>query len=96
MSRGVYVDPLTRWRERFPAERLLVLRSEDLYLDPRETLAEVNSFLGLPEWEPNHFKPYNQKPYSEIDPKTRQKLLDYFEPHNRRLYEYLGRDLGWS
>jgi len=96
LTRGVYVDPLTRWRERFPAERLLVLRSEDLYRDPRETLFQVNRFLGLPEWEPGHFKPYNQKPYSEIDPKTRQKLLDYFEPHNRRLYQYLGRDFGWS
>jgi len=96
LTRGVYVDPLTRWRERFPAERLLVLRSEDLYRDPRETLSQVYRFLGLPEWVPGHFKPYNQKPYSEIDPKTRQKLLDYFEPHNRRLYEYLGRDFGWS
>jgi hypothetical protein len=96
LTRGVYVDPLRRWRERFPAERLLVLRSEDLYRDPRETLSQVYRFLGLPEWEPSHFKPYNQKPYSEIDPKTRQKLLDYFEPHNRRLYEYLGRDFGWS
>jgi hypothetical protein len=96
LTRGVYVDPLTRWGERFPAERLLVLRSEDLYLDPRETLLQVNCFLGLPEWEPARFRPYNQKPYSEIDPKTRRKLLDYFEPHNWRLYEYLGRDLGWA
>jgi hypothetical protein len=96
LARGVYVDPLTRWREHFPAERLLVLRSEDLYRDPRETLSQVNRFLGLPEWEPGHFKPYNQKPYSEIDPKIRQRLLDYFEPHNRRLYEYLGRDFDWS
>jgi hypothetical protein len=96
LSRGVYVDPLTRWRERFPAERLLVLRSEDLYLDPRETLLQVNRFLGLPEWEPARFEAYNQKPYSEIDPKTRQRLLDYFEPHNRRLYQYLGRDFGWA
>jgi len=96
LTRGVYVDPLTRWREHFPAERLLVLRSEDLYRDPRETLFQVNRFLGLPEWEPDHFKPYNQKPYSDIDPKMRQKLLDYFEPHNRRLYEYLGCDFGWS
>lgn len=96
LNRGVYVDPLTRWREHFPAERLLVVRSEDLYRQPRETLSQVNRFLGLPEWEPKHFKPYNQKPYSEIDPKVRQKLLDYFEPHNRRLYQYLGRDFGWS
>ena len=60
----------------FPAERMLVLRSEDLYRDPRETLFQVSRFLGLPEWEPGQLKPYKQKPYFDIDPKMRQKLLD--------------------
>jgi hypothetical protein len=95
LARGVYVDRLKRWREHFPADRLLVVASEELYERPRDTLAQVNQFLGLPEWQPAQFKPYNQKPYSEINAKTRHKLLDYFEPHNRRLYEFLGRDLGW-
>jgi hypothetical protein len=96
LARGVYVDPLKRWREYFPADRLLVVASEELYERPRDTLAQINRFLGLPGWQPAQFKPYNQKPYSEINAKTRHKLLDYFEPHNRRLYEFLGRDLGWS
>ena len=30
-----------------------------------------------------------------MDPVTRRRLEDYFEPHNQRLYEYLGVDLGW-
>ena len=31
----------------------------------------------------------------EMDPATRQWLEEYFEPHNQRLYEYLGVDFGW-
>lgn len=96
LARGIYVDPLERWSEHFPAERLLVVASEELYERPQDTMTRVNRFLGLPEWQPARFKPYNQKPYSEIDAKTRRQLLDYFEPHNRRLYDFLGRDLGWS
>jgi hypothetical protein len=30
-----------------------------------------------------------------MDPATREQLDDYFEPHNRRLYELLGMDFGW-
>jgi hypothetical protein len=26
---------------------------------------------------------------------TRRRLEEYFEPHNRRLYEYVGLDFGW-
>jgi hypothetical protein len=30
-----------------------------------------------------------------MNPSTRQQLEAYFEPHNQRLYEYLGVDFGW-
>jgi hypothetical protein len=31
-----------------------------------------------------------------MDPETRQRLLDYFRPHNQRLYELLGINFGWD
>jgi hypothetical protein len=30
-----------------------------------------------------------------MDLAIRRRLEDFFEPHNRRLYEYLGVDFGW-
>jgi len=30
-----------------------------------------------------------------MNPATRQRLKEYFKPHNQRLYEYLGVDFGW-
>jgi hypothetical protein len=31
-----------------------------------------------------------------MEPATRQRLEEYFEPHNERLYEYLGTDFEWQ
>jgi Sulfotransferase domain len=99
ISRGVYVDQLRRWSRFFPREQLLVLKSEDFFEDPKQTLKRVLQFLGLPEWEPEPSKletKRNTGRYEgEMVPATRRRLENYFEPHNRRLYEYLGVDLGW-
>jgi hypothetical protein len=34
--------------------------------------------------------------YPKMAPQTRQQLLEYFAPHNQRLYDYLGEDYGWN
>jgi len=99
LSKGIYVDQLLRWAEFFPKEQLLVLKSEDFFEDPVESLKPVLSFLDLPEWKPKvwdlHYK-RNKGDYEEkMDPATRRRLEEYFEPHNRRLYDFLGTDFGW-
>lgn len=98
LSRGVYVDQLARWAEFFDREKLLVLKSEDFLRNSRETLELVLHFLGLPEWEPDPSelqKKRNSRKYEKMDPETKRKLEEYFGPHNKRLYDYLGRELGW-
>jgi hypothetical protein len=56
-------------------------------------------FLDLPEREPGTIKPdvrRNGGSYDgETNPVTRRRLEEYFEPHNQRLYDFLGVDLGW-
>jgi hypothetical protein len=105
LSRGVYVDQLERWAEHFDDEQMLVLKSEDFFGDPVRTLGVVLGFLGLPEWEPDPSEPrgknsderkkFKGKYKQGMGPETRRRLEEYFGPHNRRLYEYLGRDFGW-
>jgi hypothetical protein len=100
LSKSIYVDQLVRWSEFFPKEQMLVLKSEDFFEDPAETLRVAYGFLGLPEWEPeaSEIKPKkrNKGQYKEgMAPATREHLEESFEPHNRRLYDYLGKDLGW-
>lgn len=96
LSRGVYVDQLKAWRECFPEEHLLVLRSEDLFADPSSVVEQSLDFLGVPSRERKEYGKLNEGRYSEMDAALRERLVDYFEPHNQRLYEWLGRNFGWD
>src|SRR5947207_4592318 len=100
MSRGIYVDQLRAWMRLFPREQFLILKSEDFYADPAATFKRVSAFLNLPEVEPRlnkqEYKQYAHNTYYErMDPAPRQRLLEYFQPHNARLYQLLGTDFGW-
>lgn len=98
LLRGEYVTQLKRWRNFFPATQMLILKSEDFYDDPQQTVMQVASFLNLPTWQPNStiFKQYNPGIYDKMNPQTRQRLSRYFQPANEELYEFLGRNLAWS
>jgi hypothetical protein len=97
LSRGIYVDQLIRWARFFSREQMLVLKSEDLFERPRDTFRLVYDFFDLPHWEPQTWEVRKKggKYKQEMDPATRHRLEEYFEPHNKRLYEYLGTDFGW-
>jgi hypothetical protein len=65
-----------------------------------ETMESVFRFLGLQGWvfadREVVVDKRNEGGYgSGIEPGTRQRLETFFGPHNERLYEYLGVDLGW-
>ena len=77
---------------------MLVLKSEDFCENPTGTLEGTLSSLGLPEGEPKAAEldsNRTRRRYEPMDSATRRRLEGYFEPHNNRLYEYLGVDFGW-
>jgi hypothetical protein len=77
----------------------LIERSEDLFTNAPAVMKRVLGFLGLPSFvkREGYEEKYNaDSDYSEMSPATETYLIDYFRPHNERLYEYLGRDLGWK
>ena len=101
VARGIYVDQLARWMERFPRRRILVVRSEDLYERAPQTFAGILDFLELPEWQPAEFRNYSYAERSRPDgpamPEAdRSRLEEIFAPHNRRLYELLDTDFAWE
>lgn len=96
LRRGVYVDQLKWWHEHFDREQLLVLQSERLGAQPEEVFDEVRRFLGLSEWSPPVFERLNANTYADVDPAVRRRLVDYFAPHNERLFDYLGERYDWA
>jgi hypothetical protein len=96
MARGRYDEQLARWRALFPPEQLLVVTSERFFGEPERTFRQVLDFLELPAFTPDAFEVHNAHDYRQMGAEVRQRLLDHYREPNRRLYETLGEDLGWS
>ena len=95
-ARGRYAEQLERWLAVFPRERLLVLSSDDLGSDPARAHAQVLGFLGASPQRLDSYPRVYEREYAPMKPETRERLAAEFEEPNRRLYELLGRDLGWG
>jgi hypothetical protein len=96
-KRGVYIDQLKLCYQFFPKEQVLVLKSEDFFLNPVKILKSVFLFLEIdPDFRPQYLEKFNVGSYTDQVPQTViRDLRDYFSPHNQRLYQYLNFDFGW-
>jgi hypothetical protein len=94
-ARGAYADQLARWLAVFPREQLLIVPSDDLGSEPELTHARVLEFLGATAKPLDAYPRVYERQYDSMTPETRGRLASEFEGPNRRLYELLGRDLGW-
>jgi hypothetical protein len=95
LERGRYAEQLERWYQHFPREQLLVIATEELGREPERTHAALLEFLGLRPWNLTSVKNHKVQRYDPMTPAARERLSEYFAPYNQRLYELLGRDLGW-
>lgn len=96
LARGVYADQLERWLTPFARDRLLIVRSEDLFSAPGPTFRGVTTFLGLRPWEPRQYEATNAFTEGPMPDRVRARLVEHFRPHNERLRSLLGRDFGWD
>ncbi len=95
-SRGLYADQLKVWFKYFNNEQILIIKSEDLFENPPETYSKILSFLELPEYKLKNFKKIYAGKYSSINNETREKLKNFFEPYNEKLYKMIGVNLNWK
>ena len=99
VSRGYYEEQLARILAIFNRDQVLVLESSRLRSRPREVLDQIIDFLGLPrfEWPEQILVPHHSREYvNTIDSETKSMLTEVYGPHNERLFELLGVDLGWN
>lgn len=97
LTKGLYIYHLERWMKHFPPEQLLILKTEDLSQEPTEIMKQVFQFLGLPDYQQIQFPIKNSGKYSSnIDQYLLTRLQDFYQPHNQRLEEFLGRKFNWN
>jgi hypothetical protein len=95
LTRGHYAEQIENWLKLFPGEQMLFISSEDFFANPKDIYHETLEFLGLENHDLPEYKKQNSGSYSNMPERTRQQLLDYFEPHNTRLENLLERNFNW-
>lgn len=97
LQRGRYAAQLRDWFAVFPREQFLILENNELAQDPQGAYQRTLDFLGIPQWRPAEFAHHNAADgATPLDPALRRRLTQWFEPHNRDLYQLLDRDYGWA
>lgn len=94
-ARGVYVDQLKQVERYFSPDQILILHSQDLFREMQKTYDQVLQFLGLDPWTVRDAAPHHAGTYNRSSPSVDAQLRRFFALHNQRLYEHLGKDLGW-
>jgi len=101
LERGRYAEQLQPWFDSFGRDRILVIKSEDFYVDPASSLDAILEFIGLAPWRPATFANYSyslaegRPTQLDMDASTRSVLEAHFAQPNAMLYTLLGRDMGW-
>jgi len=101
IRKGLYFYPVLHWINTFGKENVFIVESEDLKLRPQQTFQKIYKFIGLCPTKIVKLKEENVTGKSEIpdnmkiDKGTYEKMQIFFEPYNKKLYELIGRDLGW-
>ncbi len=98
LERSIYVDKLQRWMNVFSKDQFLILKSEEFFKDPNNIYNQVIKFLELPKWQLPEYKKIGASKYKKpkMELITRRQLIDYFKPHNERLYKFLGTNFNWD
>jgi hypothetical protein len=105
-ARGCYDEQLEEWLAHYPRERVLVLRSEDLFAAPADSVAALERFAGLAPGRQVSFRNWSAPSSADrstvatptvgaADRDALDELRAFFAPHNARLAELLEVEAWW-
>lgn len=95
LARGRYAEQLERYLRVFPRERLLVMPLDALHRDPERSFRRIEEHLGLDHRVVDLESRNQREDKPPLRDATRERLQEYYRPHNARLWELLGEDFGW-
>lgn len=92
---GRYAEHLERWFEAFGRDRVMVVRSEDMFADPGTIFGQVTDFLGIDPAEPPAYSQFNSATrHDDLEPVLASLRGGFAEP-NKQLAELLDTDVWW-
>ncbi|MEM6403967.1 MAG: sulfotransferase, partial [Cyanobacteria bacterium P01_D01_bin.116] len=96
IKRSQYIESLSQWMELFPKNQFLIVKSEDFFAVPANTLNQVFQFLEVESYQLQAYPNKSKGSYPLISQSMRQTLSNYFRPFNQQLEEYLDRKFNWD
>lgn len=94
VERGRYATQLRRWKNFVDGDRMLILRSENLFEDPHASFQEVLSFLGLHAWHPDTYRNFSFDDARPVPPPIPPDCSDWLTETLVQEVEWLPEVLG--
>ena len=96
LARGFYANQLEVWFEKFQKNQLLMISTEDLAQKTDQVLTKVFEFLDLPYFKIRDFTKQNKREYPPMKDETRKLLIEFYKPHNEKLYSLVNQHFDWD
>ena len=94
---SIYVRLVKEWLKYFRLEQLLIFSTEELAKNPNEIFSRIFGFLNIKEEEINTESRQNVGGYdASLDSDLRQRLIDFFRPHNEELFNTINQRFDWD
>jgi hypothetical protein len=96
LARGIYLPQIQAFEQHYGRDKMLILSSEALFMEPQKTYDLVLDVLGLPPHQPENLEARNAGSYKSSRPALLEQLREYYRPHNEQLFQHLSRDFAWE
>lgn len=95
LARGRYAEQIERYIEALGPDRVYVMDADRFFEQPAEEFGALSRWLGLSPWQPTVFPWENARARSPMPAELRDSLSGYFEAHDDRLAQLMGRTPRW-
>lgn len=98
LSRGIYHDQLEYYLTLFDYNQFFFIFAEEFKVNKTLILNDLMLFLDLKinisseNLKDTHVREYKHK----MSPETRIRLLEFFQPHNEKLFNLINKSINWS
>jgi hypothetical protein len=100
LRHGHYASNLENWFNHFKKNQFMHFSTEDLDQNYNEIMNSLFVFFNLPEINLKKEERKNigigRGKYPPMNEKTRDFLIDYYKPHNEKLYNLIGKKFDWD
>ena len=74
----------------------MIISSEDFSSKPQETVNNIFQFLNLSTHTIRNLEKKNVRKAAKMNEKTRNELIEFFKPHNERLFKMINKKFDWD